>query len=186
MEIKKTITTIFMVPTLKVPKDLLNNNGFINGYIKDVDKEFDYPYSKYIYLLFKPKDLDKFRDFLDSEYERTEDLIEDYDYEDGYVVLIYKLNEKYEKDFRLIRNGKYSKTSKEFQNIFPKAIKIIVDGKHRDELSLQVRIFKKTEDLKTFWEDELNVRFNDDQEVWEGWDIERETLNINKIKKQYV
>ena len=73
MEIKKNITSIFMVPTLKVPKDALRGNGFINAYIKDDRREDQYKES--IYLLFKPNDLDKFREFLDNEYERTKTII---------------------------------------------------------------------------------------------------------------
>ena len=48
-----------MVPTLKVPKDALKENGFINGYVKDGSR--DVQYENCIYLLFKPADLDKFR-----------------------------------------------------------------------------------------------------------------------------
>ena len=73
MEIKKTITSIFMVPTLKVPNGSLKANGFINGYVKDDRKEIQYEDS--IYVLFKPVDLDKFREFLDNEYERTKSVI---------------------------------------------------------------------------------------------------------------
>jgi hypothetical protein len=181
MEIKKTITTIFMVPTLNIPQNALKENGFINGFIKDDIKDIEYKDS--IYLLFKPVDLYKFKNFLEDEYERTKDIIEDYDYPDGYVVIVYKLNEKFNNDFNLIRRGKYSRTSEEFQNSFKKVVKIVIDGKHRDELSLQVRIFKKTQDLIDFWEDNLCVKFSDDQECWEGFDQERETLNIDKIKE---
>ena len=39
---KKTITTIFMVPTLKIPKGALRLLGFINAYQVDMDKEEDY------------------------------------------------------------------------------------------------------------------------------------------------
>ena len=113
MEIKKNITSIFMVPTLKVPKDALRGNGFINAYVKDARREDHY--DECIYLLFKPENLDKFREFLDNEYERTKAVIEDYDYEDGYVVVVYQLNKEYIKDFQLIREGKYSKTSPSFQ-----------------------------------------------------------------------
>jgi len=123
MEVKKNITSIFMVPTLKVPKDALRSNGFINAYIKDAGREDQYADS--IYLLFKPTDLDKFREFLDSEYERTKTVIEDYDYEDGFVVVVYQLSDKYKKDFNLIKQGKYSKTSTEFQKLFPKVVKIV-------------------------------------------------------------
>ena len=80
MERKHTITSIFIVPTLSIGKDKLINNGFVNGYIKDGKR--DVQYENAVYLLFKPKDLDKFREFLDGEYERTQSLIDDYDYED--------------------------------------------------------------------------------------------------------
>jgi hypothetical protein len=183
MEIKKTITSIFMVPTLNVPKGCLKDNGFINGYIKDENQDAEY--KDCIYLLFKPDNLDKFREFLDDEYERTKDVVEDYDYEDGYVVIVYKLNIKFKTDFMIIKTGKYSKTSKSFQELFPKAVKIKVEGRYRDEISLQVRIFRKTRDLVEFWENKLEVSFDEDQEVWQGWDEENESLNISKLK-EYV
>jgi hypothetical protein len=185
MEIKKTITSIFMVPTLKVPKDALKSNGFINAYIKDVDKDVEYENS--IYLLFKPENLDKFREFLDSEYERTKAVIEDYDYEDGYVVVVYQLNEKYKDDFLLVKQGKYSKTSAGFQKLFPKVVTIVKNKVARDEISLQYRIFNKNEDLVEFWEDKLGINLQgllgEDFEVWEGWDELKEILEINKIKE---
>jgi len=78
MNIKKNITSIFIIPTLRFPKDVLKNNGFINGYISD-DKK-DGQYKNAVYILFKPENLDKFREFLDDEYERTKNIIEDYDY----------------------------------------------------------------------------------------------------------
>lgn len=185
MQLSKTITSIFMVPTLKVPKDQLKNNGFINGYLKDEEKDVQYEDS--VYLLFQPKCLDKFREFLDSEYERTKQVIEDYDYEGGYVVVVYKLNEDLKEDFNLIKQGKYSKTSKEFQSLFPKEISIkSAKGITKNELSLQYRIFNKTEDLIEFWEDKLGVDLGNvigsDFEVWEGFDLIRETLNIKNFK----
>ena len=185
MEIKKNITSIFMVPTLKVPKDALRSNGFINAYIRDDRKDDQYKES--IYLLFKPDDLDKFREFLDNEYERTKTVIEDYDYEDGFVVVVYQLNEKYKKDFTLIKQGKYSKTSSDFQKVFPKIIKIVKNGLHRDELSLQYRIFNKATDLVDFWEEKLGIDLKttvgNDFEVWEGWDEQKEILELDKIKE---
>jgi hypothetical protein len=185
MEIKKNITSIFMVPTLKVPKDALRGNGFINAYVRDVRKEDHY--DECIYLLFKPENLDKFREFLDSEYERTKAVIEDYDYEDGYVVVVYQLDDKYKNDFVLVKEGKYSKTSLQFQKLFPKVIKITRNGLHKDEVSLQYRIFNKAEDLVSFWEDKLGIDLieivGNDFEVWEGWDESKEILELDKIKQ---
>lgn len=185
MEIKKNITSIFMVPTLKVPKDALRGNDFINAYVKDARKEDCY--DECIYLLFKPENLNKFREFLDSEYERTKAVIEDYDYEDGFVVVVYKLDDKYKNDFVLVKEGKYSKTSLQFQKLFPKVIKITRNGLHKDEVSLQYRIFNKAEDLVSFWEDKLGIDLieivGDDFEVWEGWDESKEILELDKIKQ---
>ena len=170
-----------MVPTLKVPKDALRGNGFINAYIKDARKEDQY--KGCVYLLFKPENLDKFREFLDNEYERTKAVIEDYYYEDGYVVVVYQLDEKYKNDFTLVQGGKYSKTSANFQKLFPKVVKITRNGLSKDEISLQYRIFNKAEDLISFWETKLGIEFEDDYEVWDGWDEEKEILELDKIKE---
>ena len=170
-----------MVPTLKIDKVKLKDNGFINGYVQDAGK--DTQYENAVYLLFQPKDLDKFRAFLDKEYERTKNVTDDYDYEDGYIVVVYELNSKFKKDFALIREGLYSKTSKEFQALFPKVIKVKIGGLHRDEISLQYRVFNKTEDLKKYWEDKFGMEFEEEWEVWEGFNFENETLNLDKIKE---
>ena len=182
MEIKKTITSIFMVPTLKINRDKLKENGYLNGYMSDVRR--DVQYKDAVYLLFQPSNLDKFREFLDGEAERTKQIIDDYDYEDGFVVVVYILDKKWKKDFALIREGLYSQTSKEFQDVFPKVIKIIKNGLHRDEISLQFRIFNKTEDLRSYWEDRLDMQFTEDMEVWDGFDIENEVLDLDKIKQE--
>jgi hypothetical protein len=182
MELKKTITSIFIVPTLKIDRDKLKENGYLNGYMSDVRR--DVQYENAVYLLFKPDNLDKFREFIDNEHERTNQLIDDYDYEDGFVVVVFTLDKKWKKDFALVREGLYSQTSKEFQESFPKIIKIIKGGLHRDEISLQYRIFRKTEDLRKYWEDRLDMEFTDDMEVWDGFDIENEVLDLDKIKQE--
>ena len=115
-----------------------------------------------------------FREFLDSEFERTKNIIEDYDYPGGYVVLVYKLNQRFRTDFNLVKKGKYSKTSPSFQKMFPKVIKIMKKGLHRDEISLQYRVFNRTPDLIEFWEKKLGMEWTDDMEVWNGWEESKE------------
>jgi hypothetical protein len=183
MERKHTITSIFIVPTLSIGRDNLLDNGFVNGYIKDGMR--DVQYENAVYLLFKPINLDKFKVFLDKEYERTKSIIDDYDYEDGYVVVVYEINPKLKGDIELIKQGKYSKTSPAFQGIFPKVVQIKKGSIRKDEISLQYRIFNKTEDLVKFWEDKLGIELPEDLEVWHGFFEEFETLDLNKIK-EYV
>jgi hypothetical protein len=182
MELRKTVTSIFMVPTLRINRDTLLDNGYLSGYLVDVNR--DVQYEGCIYLLFKPTNLDKFREFLDSEYERTKDIIDDYDCENGYVVLVYKLDKKWNDDFTLVRQGLYSKTSKDFQNMFPKVLKVMKNGLHRDEISLQYRIFNKTQDLREYWEERLGMELTDDMEVWNGFDNRNEELDLDNIYKK--
>jgi hypothetical protein len=182
MNVSRTIASIFIVPTLKISRDDLKENGYVNGYMSDIRR--DAQYKNAVYLLFKPDNLDKFREFLEKESERTKLLLDDYDYEDGFVVVVYTLENKWKKDFALIKEGLYSKTSKEFQDLFPKVIKIMKNNLHRDEISLQHRIFRKSEDLRQYWEDKIDISFTDDMEVWEGFQIENETLDLDKIKQE--
>jgi hypothetical protein len=181
METTKTITTIFIVPIFSIGKERLTNNGFVNGFIKDSRRDVQYKDS--VYLLFKPEDLDKFKVFLDSEYEKTKSIIDDYDYEEGYVVVVYQISPRLMPDIELVKQGKYSKTSSKFQQIFPKIVTIKKNGFQKDELSLQYRVFNKTEDLKQFWEDKFDVVFDDDMEVWSGFSEDYETLDLDKIKQ---
>jgi len=181
MDLKKTITSIFIVPTLKINRDKLFSNGFLNAYTKDVKK--DIQYENAVYLLFHPPDMEKFQAFLDGEYERTTSLIDDYDYEGGFVILVYELNKKFNKDFDLVKQGKYSKTSDEFQKLFPKVIKIVKNGLHQDEVSLQYRIFRKTVDIQEYWENKLGVNLGSDMEVWPIFEEDKEVLDIDKIKE---
>ncbi len=182
-EVKKTIiwtnTSIFMVPTLGIDPEGLKTNGFINAFIMDAHKDIQYEDS--VYLVFKPKNIDKFRDFLDNEYTRGSSIVDDYDYEKGFVVLVYTLDREYSRDFNLIKQGKYSKTSSVFQELFPE--KMRKTAKAKEELSLQYRVFNKTNDLIEYWEEKLGIRFDNRMEVWEGWSDENETLNLERIKE---
>lgn len=181
MEIKKTISTIFMVPTLRINKNDLKNNGFINAYASD--KRLDVQYEYAAYLLFKPENLDKFREFLDAELIRKQGIIDDYDYEDGYVVVVYQLDKKWKKDFGLVKEGLYSRTSKEFQKLFPELIDL--PGKKESKvLSLQHRIFKKSQELRNYWEDKIDIQFTEDMEVWDGFIPDNETLDLEKLKQE--
>lgn len=183
-EIKKNVTSIFMVPTLKINKEKLFANGFINGYTRDAGRDMHFEDS--VYVLFRPDNLVMFKEFVDAEYQRTKSIVDDYDYEGGFIVLVYELNPKFKKDFNLVRKGKYSKTSKEFQNIFSKVVKVVKGGLSRDELSLQYRVFNKTDEMRKYWEDRLGVEFDEEMEVWQGFVEEDETLYIDKLKELYV
>lgn len=179
MSVKNTITRIFIMPTLKIGKDKLMSNGFLNGYVKDKEGP---DYEDAAFILFKPSCTDTFRKFLDSEYERTKNLIDDYDYEGGFVVVVYKLDPLYKKDYDKVKKSRYSQTSKAYQELFPKTVKVFKNGKNTDELSLQYRVFNKTADLRVFWEEKFGMELDESIELWDGFFEEDETLTPEKLK----
>jgi hypothetical protein len=68
--------------------------------------------------------------------------------------------------------------------MFPKVLKVMKNGLHRDEISLQYRIFNKTQDLREYWEERLGMELTDDMEVWNGFDNRNEELDLDNIYKK--
>jgi hypothetical protein len=165
-----------MVPTLGISLDTLNNHGYINGFDKD-GLRFE-QYEDVVYLLFKPTDWSSFTEFVESEYTRTPSIIDDYDYEEGHVVLVYKLNSLHFADFNLVRQGKYSETSEVFQKLFKEEVTIITNGIISKEKSFQNLIFYKSKKLRDHWKKETGFEIPNDKEVWPIFDINKETLKL--------
>ena len=49
---------------------------------------------------------------------------------------------------------------------------------------LQVQIFEKSEDMIRYWEDKLDVTLGEDMEVWPDFNLEKETLFLDKVKNE--
>lgn len=181
---KKTITSIFIMPTLKIPRNDLNKNDFLDAYLGDINKD-EYHEEDVIFLLFRPKNLDIFREFLNQQYYENKQIIDDYDYEDGYVVLVYILDEKLKKDFNLIRKGKYSKTSIEFKTLFPKQVQLLNQKGQPWKDSLQWMIFRKDPRLTNYIENKIDSTLisENDLEIWPMFNEQKEVLDIEKIIK---
>ena len=176
----KTITSIFMVKPLMIPKSDLKENGFINAYIKD--EMNDIQYEDCVHLLFHPDFPARFRKFLNREYDRTKAIVTDYDYPNGFAVVVYKLDSKFALDYELVKQSKYSKTSKDFQNQFPETVELVMNGKSTMENSLQYRIFNRTPDLVEFWRNRNLFTFKEDEEIWHSFNEAKEILTEKKLK----
>ncbi|WP_338226783.1 hypothetical protein [Algoriphagus taiwanensis] len=135
-----------------------------------------------IFLAFRPNNETEFMEFIEAEILRTKLFFRHYSYPCGIKMLVYKLDPRLSADFELVRKGRYSGTSKEYQALFPKTVTVKnIFGKKGEEISLQYRVFNKTADLKKFWEDRIGVQFLEDQELWPGMSIEKETFHINRF-----
>lgn len=174
---KKTITSIFIMPTLGHNFPYLKSLGYIAAYAKDSSQ--DYQYDDAIYALFKPSNIEVFNTFLEKEYNRTNLLIEDYNLDKDHIVLVYKQLSRFKNDYDLIKQGKYSKTSKEFKELFPKYVYLYENGITKEETSIQHKIFNKSKDLIDYWREKVGTDLPEDQELWTTYEIENETLNFN-------
>ena len=67
--------------------------------------------------------------------------------------------------------------------MFPKTVTANDEnGNYVTKITLQYRIFNKTDDLRDFWEEKLGVELPDDSEVWTIYNEDNEILKLDKIK----
>lgn len=175
-----TTTTMFLVPGLGINiEEVRFRYGFINGYLRDQDREL---YERGIYLLFRPKNMIEFQLFFERERGRTHQLIEDYDYEGGYIVLVYVFPDEFLMEYKLFMKGKFSKFRTKYKILIPDIeSKIDSEGIPFTELSLPFMVMYKSKALREYLEKKLGTRFDEDDELWSKPDIRKETLDINKI-----
>lgn len=184
IEDKTTYTTLFLVPVLGINEGYLKRFNFINGYLNDVNHEVEY--ENCIYLVFKPSNLTEFELFVKSEKKRMKHyFVEDYDCGYGFVVIVYKIPELFIDDYKLFIEGKYSKFSKDFMRIFPEVKTVVdMDGFERVDHSLYFHVFNKSLALRNYWEEKLDIQFDEDSEVLSVPNMERETFNIHNYIKE--
>lgn len=186
--LKATNTELFLVPPLGIGRNLLKEHGFIGAYLGDVNKP-EIKYERGVFMLFKPPNMAIFNEWIEYERDRTPWIVDDYDYDGGYVVIIYMLEERLARDYERFLLGEYSKLSPEFKSRFTKTVPVTsrLRGTTTNELSIQWRIFKKDPEIRKHWEQELynyphESVFTDDMEVWSSPTISEEMLNIEIIR----
>lgn len=183
-ELKANCTTMFLLAGIGLGRRNILKYGFISAFIDD--KDHDPHYEDSIYVLFKPQEIEGFSQFMVMEIAKPI-FIEDYDYEGGYVVLVYKFPNEYLQEYKLFKDGKYSKFRKKYISLFPETIQFEENGATITEYSLHFHIFNKTEAIKKLWERRLGDDiFSEDMEMWSSPYLVpgKEILDIEYIKKE--
>lgn len=184
MKLEKTITSMFLVPALGLDKETLHKYNYLNSYSEMVDKDKEYD-PHVVYILFRPTSKELFQDFIEKQYDLEKGLLEDYNLDDEFVVLVFQLDDKFKKDYELVKISKYSKTSKDFQKLFPAlVVKKNQKGIITQRPSLQKLVFTKDPSLHNYWEQKIGGKLPEDAEVWYDFNIEKETLDFESIIKQ--
>lgn len=177
---KNTTTTLFLMPVIGLQRITVDKYGFINAYIRDKNKP---EYEGNIHVLFKPESKEQILNFALSEAVRTDLLISTYDYSNIYYVFVYRLEKKWEEDYKKIIEGKYSQLSKEYKELIPDKIKVNNGKYFRFVRSLQYDILERAEAWRNALENEIGVTIDPNSELWNKWNDEKETLDINEIIK---
>lgn len=179
------ISTLFLLPLLN-PKFnwiyLKENYGFITSFKWKKDEKI----VQELYLIFKNSELYKL--FYNKYYDF---IVEEEDVK-NYIVCTMNIDDKWKEDLSKILQGKYSKTSEEFKNLFKKEMMYT----HTDDQSIffenivylilnrdikMINIIEKKFQLELTLED-----FNNNMELWTLMNEENETLDFDNINiKKY-
>lgn len=147
-------------------------NGFRTAYLND----HDFPQENCIFLVFKPIEFtEKFKNFCEILEEHKE-YKQNYDVEDG-VIFVFNINSAYKKDIEFLKQGKYSKTSKGFKELFPQYIK---NKKGQKELFPNWMILQKHPQQRKNMEDKVGCAIDENAELWDAFNPKYEILNYNE------
>ena len=171
-----TATSLFILPLVKADRDRLILNGFENAYIKDEMCELAYPNS--FYLLFRPANLLQFNEFVEEERARGY-LVDEYDYPDGWTMLVYKYESKWEKDVALIMQGKFSQVSPAYKHAIPR---LKETKEYGTVMTMQHHIFDKDDFIKAYIFEKYTLELGKDDEHWQFYS-DREVFNKDKLDK---
>lgn len=174
---KSNVSCVFILPVLKIGKRKLESLGLVDTYL--LNGEESMVYENCIHLLFKPSSISRFNDFLMEEKQKRASIVDENDYPGGLVLITYQLPSRFKEDYDLIWQGKYSETSKEYQEMFPKTVKVTTSAGHLvTEMSGQHMVFSRYQPMRRKLEEELGAELSEDQELWTIPDIERETFKL--------
>lgn len=175
---RKNCTTIFLLPGIGHTRQGLLKYGFLAAYLDDINHSVHYENA--LYVLFKPEKQDEFHKFLTNEHAKNGLVLEDYDYEGGYTVIVYLFAEKFMPEYELFLQGKYSQFRPEYTKLFPKTAKVLDPqfGIEVTKTSLQQHIFTRSKLIKKYWEKKIGQKLPDDMELWSSPDMSKEILDI--------
>lgn len=176
---KISATNLFITPLLNLGRPNLIKLGFVDAFMKDELREIEYERS--VYLLFKPINIEEFNLFTEEQRESNAPIIDEYDY-GKWTILVYKLPKKFEDDYEKILQGKFSHVSEEYKKAIPKWYRIGENGAYVDKMNIQHMAFEKSDELKKYWKDELDLTITNSDEHWHHY-FEREVLNKETLKR---
>ena len=170
-------STLFLLHPLGLSRKALEGTGFCNCYLRDENKP-EYEGMNVVLLLFHVKSKERFNWFVAKERVRTNLFIDEYDYDEGYVVLVYEFPEELAEDFERFKLGKYSEFSEQMKSCYPTEQEVIIEGKRMKSPSIQHMIVERVGEWKDIIEESLGVHLDNEAEYWQVPRMLEENLTI--------
>jgi hypothetical protein len=180
---KWTKTTSFLLPACGLDVATLLEHNFHNAYLNDDkyerevdDNEID------IFIVFNAAAYDEEREDFFNVLRSHSLFLEEYDTSD-HVVFRFKIDPKWNHVKKELSTSKYSKIDREYvDKYFGKSIITGRDhwGNPVFQTSNNWRILTKCPTLKEEWEEKLDVKISEDNELWEKLHPEEEIFRFTK------
>lgn len=169
--------------------DMLKKTGFIDSYTSEPEIMKILTLNenqRFLFLLFKNNKLktEEMKQIVSDLAIVPVQIVFSYELINDYSMIVIDFPEKYTKDYDHVVNGMYSKLSEEFKEKFPITRDVFNDKKVRigKEYTIYYHIFNKTEWLKDFWMERLNlIELDDKLELWEKPNESDLVFDIKKI-----
>ena len=149
--------------------------GMENAFLEDeMNEEYT---GDLLFILLHPTHTDILDVLIAQQEQNNINFIGEYDYPDGYVVLVYAIPEEMKSDFIKFKEGKYSEMSLKYKELFD----YTVTRNGKPEKSLQFMVLYKDKEFKDNLEGYLGVTIDNNSELWQPPSLsDKEILKISK------
>lgn len=191
--VKYTKTSTFIFPLLGISKSIftchvensfgqvIQSTRFLNCYLLDSDLvNYEFNNDPYVYVVIKNyRDIDF--DAFQYKLMALSNYVEDYEKE-NFLIMVFKIPEKFMNEYTLILKGKYSELSNEVKLL-------IINHSYFSGKTLTLKhILQKSPKLKEVWENRLkssDIEKIDlgNQEVWSKIDLAKESFSRKMLKE---
>ena len=175
-----TNSTIFILPMFGLPKRVFDDAGFASSFVKYGDRIYGSPV---LFLVFYTREryAENHEDIITMMDSLVLDIIP---FSDTVGVVVLQIPKIFEWDFDHIIHSHYSNVSEEYRQIVGDRTETRnkLYNEHVGK-RLPLLIAEKDPLIKEFIQKEYDIVLDLETEVWERFDIQKETLTEEKLKK---
>jgi hypothetical protein len=185
---KWTKTTSFLLPACGLDVAILFDHGFVNAYLDDEDYDKQSSDEVDIFLLFEPDDMGSNFEMLCEVLRNHENFLDEYDPEEGKVIIRFKLNDRWKHIKEELLTSKYSKIDRDYVGEFFKPKVVIGQDMYGNMLykdSVNYQILTKSPVLKERWEEKLATKLYDHEEVCSKLSMQEEVYRKKQEQEDY-